>query len=76
MVFEGAVEAVRNFTVTEREMTKYIIGTISDMDVPLTPANQGKPFAVCPYVWTHRGRFSERAGAGARSRPGSYPRTG
>ena len=36
MVFEGAVEAVRNFTVTEREMTKYIIGTISDMDVPPT----------------------------------------
>ena len=41
MVFEGAVEAVRNFTVTEREMTKYIIGTISDMDVPLTPATKG-----------------------------------
>ncbi|MDE6907627.1 MAG: insulinase family protein [Lachnospiraceae bacterium] len=41
MVFEGAVEAVRNFTVTEREMTKYIIGTISEMDVPLTPATKG-----------------------------------
>ena len=27
MVFEGAVEAVRNFTVTEREMTKYIIAS-------------------------------------------------
>ncbi|MEY8427636.1 insulinase family protein [Lachnospiraceae bacterium 46-15] len=41
MVFEGAVEAVRNFTVTEREMTKYIIGTISEMDVPLTPSAKG-----------------------------------
>lgn len=41
MVFEGAVEAVRNFTVTEREMTKYIIGTISEMDVPLTPPTKG-----------------------------------
>lgn len=36
-VYEGTPEYLRNFTVDERDMTKYIIGTISDMDTPLTP---------------------------------------
>lgn len=30
-----------NFNVSDREMTKYIIGTISDLDAPLTPSMKG-----------------------------------
>ena len=40
-VFEGVGEYVKNFTVTSRDMTKYIIGTISEMDTPLTPMAKG-----------------------------------
>ena len=40
-VYEGAAEAVSNFEADERAMTKLIIGTISDMDLPLTPSAKG-----------------------------------
>ena len=40
-VFEGVPEYLRNFTADERDMTKYIIGTISSMDTPLTPYIRG-----------------------------------
>lgn len=40
-VYEKAADYVRNFTADEREMTKYIIGTMSMMDTPLTPAAKG-----------------------------------
>ena len=40
-VYEGAAEAVANFDEDERGMTKLIIGTISDMDLPLTPSAKG-----------------------------------
>ena len=40
-VYEGVPEYLRNFTVSERDMTKYIIGTISNIDQPMTPAAKG-----------------------------------
>ncbi|MCC8047333.1 MAG: insulinase family protein [Clostridiales bacterium] len=40
-IFEGIPEYLRGFDADEREMTKYIIGTISDLDTPLTPAMKG-----------------------------------
>lgn len=40
-VFAGIPEYIRNFEADEEEMTKYIIGTISGMDTPLTPSAQG-----------------------------------
>ena len=40
-VFKGIPEYVRSFKADEREMTKYIIGTISGKDVPRTPKMQG-----------------------------------
>ena len=40
-VYEGAAEAVSKFEADERAMTKLIIGTISDMDLPLTPSAKG-----------------------------------
>ena len=40
-VFEKSVDYTENFDVSERDMTKYIIGTISSMDTPLTPSAKG-----------------------------------
>ena len=40
-VYAGIPDYVRNFQADEREMTKYIIGTISGKDVPRTPQMQG-----------------------------------
>ncbi len=40
-VFEGVPEYLENFEADERDMTKYVIGTISRMDVPLTPSIKG-----------------------------------
>ena len=40
-VYEGVVEYLENFTVSDRDMNKYIIGTISNLDQPMTPAAKG-----------------------------------
>lgn len=42
MIYDGIPEYLRTFRADERDMTKYIIGTVSDMDVPLTPSAQGE----------------------------------
>ncbi|WP_373214144.1 insulinase family protein [Ruminococcus sp. 5_1_39BFAA] len=39
--FAGVPDYIRSFSADEREMTKYIIGTISGKDVPRTPQMQG-----------------------------------
>jgi presequence protease len=41
-IYENTAEYVRNFTAEERDITKYIIGTFSMLDAPLTPQNKGK----------------------------------
>ena len=41
-VYEGIVDYLKNFTVSDRDMTKYIIGTISNIDQPMTPATKGE----------------------------------
>ena len=40
-VFENTADYVEHFDATDRDMTKYVIGTISDMDTPLTPSAAG-----------------------------------
>ncbi|NLU40889.1 MAG: insulinase family protein, partial [Firmicutes bacterium] len=40
-----APEYIRQFVADDREMTKYIIGTISQMDIPLTPSMKGEQAA-------------------------------
>lgn len=41
-VYEGVVDYLKNFTVSERDMTKYIIGTMSNIDQPMTPVTKGE----------------------------------
>jgi len=40
-VYSGLPEYIASFDADEREMTKYIIGTISSKDIPLTPMLKG-----------------------------------
>ncbi len=40
-VYDDLTGYLENFEVDERDMTKYVIGTISSLDTPLTPADKG-----------------------------------
>lgn len=40
-IYEKTGDYVREFTADERTMTKYIIGAIADLDVPMTPSVKG-----------------------------------
>ncbi|MFR4784135.1 MAG: hypothetical protein ACLUAR_15700 [Pilosibacter sp.] len=40
-IYLGIPDYLENFEADERTMTKYVIGTISDIDTPLTPSLQG-----------------------------------
>lgn len=41
-VYMGIPDYVRNFEVSGRDMLKYIIGTVSELDTPLTPSARGQ----------------------------------
>ncbi|HWT76322.1 MAG TPA: insulinase family protein [Mobilitalea sp.] len=41
-IYEKVVDYIQNFTAEERDITKYIIGTFSTLDTPLTPQSKGK----------------------------------
>ena len=40
--FDGTADFLKNFDVSDREMDKYIIGTLSKIDKPLTPSLKGQ----------------------------------
>ena len=40
-VFEKAADYIARFDADERTMTQYIIGAVSEMDIPMTPAMKG-----------------------------------
>lgn len=40
-VYEGVESYLENFKIDDRDMTKYIIGAISNLDTPLTPKEKG-----------------------------------
>ncbi|MFI3209360.1 MAG: insulinase family protein, partial [Eubacteriales bacterium] len=40
-IYEGVVAYLETFTASEDEITKFIIGTMSDLDQPMTPAAKG-----------------------------------
>lgn len=40
-VYDGIPEYIGSFEADEHDMTKYIIGTVSDMDTPLNPSAKG-----------------------------------
>lgn len=40
-IYEKAADYVANFDASDRDMTKFIIGTIGDMDTPMNPSAKG-----------------------------------
>jgi len=44
-VYDGAADFIRSFDAEDKEITKYIIGTISRFDRPLTPSMKGETAA-------------------------------
>ena len=46
-VFEGAGKYIRELELSDRDMHKYIIGAVSDMDLPLTPSGVGSYSLSC-----------------------------
>ena len=48
-VFEEAADAVANAKIDERTVTQYLIGAISDLDVPMNPATLGL-FSLSAYM--------------------------
>ncbi len=48
-VYEKAAEAIAHYEADERTMTQYIIGAISDLDMPMNPAAKGL-FGLTAYM--------------------------
>ena len=48
-VYKKAAEYIENFRADERTMTQFVIGAVSDMDVPMTPAMKGT-FSLGAYL--------------------------
>jgi Zn-dependent M16 (insulinase) family peptidase len=46
MVFDEVESYLREFQADRRQMTKYILGTISKVDAPLTPSMKGERSAA------------------------------
>ena len=46
-VYKELPQYLRDFTLTDREMRKYIIGTMSSLDLPMTPALRGPRAMRC-----------------------------
>ena len=46
-VFDGTADYAAHFTASAREMDKFIIGTMSGVDTPLTPMMKGDAAATC-----------------------------
>ncbi|MBU3110571.1 insulinase family protein [Clostridium lacusfryxellense] len=59
--YDGICDYIGTFEASEREMTKYIIGTISELDSPLTPSMKGER-ATAYYIRgiSHAQRQKER----------------
>ena len=60
-IYEGIPEYLESFDVDDRDMTKFVIGTISSYDTPLTPSSRGSRSMLAyltnlSYDYIQRGR--------------------
>lgn len=56
-VYDTIADYIRSFTASDREMTKYIIGTISTVDMPMTPRMKGDTAAQ---LWLRGVTYDDR----------------
>ena len=69
-------EYLREFQAEEREMTKYIIGTVSELDTPYERRGEGSPLPQCLVHGIYGRRFPEGAGGDPGRRTGGDPPAG
>lgn len=62
-IYNNIPEYIEKFNVDERDMTKYIIGTISSMDTPLNPAAKGARSLAAYLCGISEDMFSEERNA-------------
>lgn len=58
--YAGLADFLEHFDVSEREMTKYVIGTLSRIDVPLTPSLRGDKAMTRYFTQTSEAVLQER----------------
>lgn len=58
-IYEKAADTIANYEADERTMTQYVIGAISDMDVPMTPATRGL-YGLTAYMTGVTGEFLQK----------------
>ena len=75
-VYEGVVDYVKNFTVSDRDMTKYIIGTMSNLDQPMTPSAKGERSMNLYMNKVKRRHGSENKRRSTGCNAGGYPQAG
>lgn len=46
-VYKGVSEYVKNFEIDDRDMTKFVLGTMSTIDTPLSPSGKGQRAYTC-----------------------------
>ena len=46
-VYKGVIDYVKDFTIDSRDMTKFVLGTISRTDTPLNPCAKGERAYTC-----------------------------
>ena len=73
-VYEGIVDYLEHFDADDRDMTKYVIGTISALDTPMTPADQGAR-GLSAYLSGVTGEMLQEEGNGYEFCPTSVYRT-
>ena len=49
-IYENAADYLEHFDVSDRDMVKFIIGTIGDMDTPMNPAAKGTKIIWCIHL--------------------------
>ena len=67
---------LRSFDADEREMTGYIIGTISDLDIPLNPSAKGSALVEClsDRRWTYADAVRRNVMPSDKRGAGKHPR--
>lgn len=58
-IYEKAAETIAGYEADERTMTQYVIGAISDMDAPMTPATRGL-YSLTAYMTGITGEFLQK----------------
>lgn len=60
-VYDKLPEYLEQFDQDERSMDRYVIGAISEMDIPKNPAAAWCAWSYCVFKWNHKRAASKGA---------------